>query len=222
MRRAAAMRQAARVRAQSAPLQARASYRAAEASLSGIPSGYSTTNNGGDFLLSAPQAAGDIRTIQSAARRARQSGQTREASRLRTLATRYATGARAFFTGELREALFAPATLPSVVIRGDSRAAANARATAATTSRRRGGRAAGQGDSSGAAATPLPAAPSGPTFAPTPPPVVVSPSNGPVVVNPNAPGAPPTPPVIIQDPGGAPDVVVPPPVVPPAPPPLNP
>ncbi len=216
MRRAGAMRQAARLRARNSPSQARASYQAAEASLSGISSNYSATSGGG-FSLSAPQAAGDIRAIQSAARRARQSGQTREASRLRTMATRYAAGARAFFTGELREALFAPAALPAVVIRGDSRAAANARATAATLPRRRRGNTNNQPAADDASAAPLPDAASGRT-----PPPVILPANGPIVVNPpgapRAPGLPSQPPIIVQDPGGTPDVIVQPPILPPAPP----
>jgi len=197
MRRAAAMRQAARLRARSAPSQARASYRSAEASLSGVSGNTAAASSGGDFALSAPQAAGDIRAIQGSARRARLEGRTREASRLRTMATRYAAGARDFFTGEMREALFAPAALPTVVIRGDRRAAPSARAgTTATASRRSRGRgdAAGQpAPGNGAAGTPLPAAPSGPVllnFA--------------------------TPPVIVQDPNVTPDdviVVSPPPVV---------
>ena len=196
MRRAAAMRQAARLRARSAPSQARASYRSAEASLLGVSGSTATTGSGGDFALSAPQAAGDIRAIQGAARRARQEGRTREASRLRTMATRYAAGARDFFTGEMREALFAPAALPAVVIRGDRRAAPGTRAAATTTtsaSRRGSGNTARQSAPNGAGGTPLPAPPSGP-----------------VLLNPA------TPPVIVQDPNGTPDgiiVVAPPPVV---------
>lgn len=207
--RAAAFAQTARQRARSAPSSSRASYRQAATEFGAVARAGSAarqgSQTGGALTFSAAQSQADVRAMLVASLNARRAGRTRDASRYRTLATRYATGARAFFTGQLREILFSPSTGASrtLVIQGDSRAAARSRSSAASRTRSTGNGAAlttpaaGNNQSgggqifNGAGATPVP---------PTPVPA----GGNPVTT----PGTPPAGPIIQNDPGTTPDVIV--------------
>jgi hypothetical protein len=134
LRRADAMQQVAQQRAVRAVPEARASYREANrllASLLGAPGNRVARVSVGtsNFALSSAQITSDIRTLMTAAERARRTGRTAEAARLRDAATRYAGASRAFFTAQLREALYGQAVAPAVALRAGNTTATNRRVT---------------------------------------------------------------------------------------------
>lgn len=109
--RAAEMMRESRLRASNAPTGARESYLAATRSFErmfrayGASSSASATGRG--TSVTSGQAADDVRTLR--------------ASKRTQVASLYATGAKEFFTAQLREALLGPSTLPPIVLRGNRR-----------------------------------------------------------------------------------------------------
>lgn len=125
MSRMVQMMELARSRQRYAPAGAQQSYRNAENALRSalaaakmVPSNAArntVATNGATISLHA--SAQDVRALRSAADRA---SSARQANALRRLATLYATGAKEFYTGQLREALLEPEA-ERIVIRNDSR-----------------------------------------------------------------------------------------------------
>jgi hypothetical protein len=134
LRRADAMQQVAQQRAVRAVPEARASYREAERLLRGLlgaPGNRVARVSVGtsNFSLSSAQITGDVRALVTASEQARRAGRTAEAARLRDAATRYAAASRAFFTAQLREALYGQAVAPAVAFRAGNTTAMSRRVT---------------------------------------------------------------------------------------------
>jgi hypothetical protein len=236
LNRIAAMHRLAQARAASGPVEARSSYATAAGLLGELARGSVGTTSvrsgaqlhrtaapsrGGSGSTAAAAAApsservlSDIRALRAAAQNARRNGGASEAARLDRMAQQYAAASKAFFTAQLREALFAPAgSSGSIVIdNGDGN-----RAVPATSGRPRGGAVAAPGEPPAA----LPAENIGPTLpdadadtppaappvdtVPAPPPSVL-PTTPPAAQPGNPPSVLPTVPPVVQ-PGGPPSVL---------------
>jgi len=116
LERAAEMLRTSRMRMADAPSGARQSYQAAVNALTRMLRTYGVSADGAisgrGVNVTASQAADDVRTLRSVAKNNR-SGNMQQAASL------YATGAKEFFTGQLREALYS--STATVVLRGDGR-----------------------------------------------------------------------------------------------------
>lgn len=116
LERAAEMLRASRMKLADAPSGARQSYQSATNALTQMFRAYGVSANGATsgrgVNVTASQAAADVQTLRALAKNNR-SGKMQQAASL------YATGAKEFFTGQLREALFS--STPNVVLRGDGR-----------------------------------------------------------------------------------------------------
>lgn len=126
MIRAAVMLEAAQARQQYAPGGARMSYRAAAAALRQAlaaghyagPSLASSSTSPAGLPMTASEIAADIQSIKSA----RANATPAQSAALMRVATFYATGAKEFFTGQLRDALFGTdnGMRGTIVIRGNA------------------------------------------------------------------------------------------------------
>ncbi len=135
LERAAEMLREARMRMADAPSGARQSYQSSVNAFTQLFRAYGVsadgTMSGRGVNVTASQAADDVRTLRSVAKNNR-SGKMNQA------ASFYATGAKEFFTAQLREALYN--ATPTVTVRGDGRPSTrrNSRANAPAMNARTG------------------------------------------------------------------------------------
>jgi len=127
LQRAADLQRASQLRVNQAPSGARISYSAAHQAFGdllstlGAPNQWGVANANSMPVVSSQQAADDVRLLRSAANRAKD---INEGNRLKKAAQLYATGAKEYLTGQLREALLETGTsAPAVVLRGDPKEA---------------------------------------------------------------------------------------------------
>jgi len=123
LQRVADLQRASQIRVNQGPAGARVSYSAAHQAFGdllstlGASTQWSATGANSMPVVSSQQAADDVRLLRSAANRAKDIG---EGNRLKKAAALYATGAKEYLTGQLREALLGTGTsAPTVVLRGD-------------------------------------------------------------------------------------------------------
>jgi hypothetical protein len=135
LNRIAAMNRLAQARAASGPVEARSSYATAAGLLGELSRGTvgnSSPRSGAQLHRSAAPSRGgsataaavpssermlsDIRALRAAAQNARRNGSASEAARLDRMAQQYAAASKAFFTAQLREALFAPAGSSGTIV----------------------------------------------------------------------------------------------------------
>jgi len=130
LERAATFQRASQIRLAQAPSGAKTSYSAAHQAFgdlltslgANVRSGVDPVSASDMPTVSSQQAAADVRLLKSAAMRAKD---VTEGNLLRKAASLYATGAKEYLTGQLREALLETSTSAAtpVVLRGDPREA---------------------------------------------------------------------------------------------------
>lgn len=135
--RAATMLQAARARQNRAPFGARQSYMASASALRqalaagrfSAPSGYGSSISPAGLPMTSSEIAGDIQMLKNA----RANATPAQSAALQRIATLYATGAKEFFTGQLRDALFTNdiGSTGTIAIRGGNSGQTTGTATSA-------------------------------------------------------------------------------------------